>query len=53
MQLLKAIKAYASSKVKNENDAIRNWISDDFDKQYIAQPWTQWTNQPWITGESW
>ena len=30
----------ASSKVKNENDAIRNRISD-FDKRRISQPKTQ------------
>ena len=30
-------------KVKNENDAIRNRISD-FDKQRISQPKTQQTN---------
>ena len=29
--------SYASSKVKNENDAIRNRISD-FDKRRISQP---------------
>ena len=29
---------YASSKVQNENDAIRNRISDDFDKRCISQP---------------
>ena len=51
MQLLKAIKlgqnrlrllnsSYVSSKVKNENDAIRNRISD-FDKRRISQPKTQ------------
>ena len=54
MQLLKAINSskariawdfnvkpsYASSKVKNENDAIRNQISD-FDKRRISQPKTQ------------
>ena len=32
--------SYASSKVKNENDAIRNRISD-FDKRRISQPKTQ------------
>ena len=32
--------SYASSKVKNENDAIRNRISD-FDKWSISQPKTQ------------
>ena len=32
--------SYASSKVKNENDAIRNRISD-FDKRRIPQPKTQ------------
>ena len=32
--------SYASSKVKNENDAIRNRISD-FDKRHISQPKTQ------------
>ena len=32
--------SYASSKVKKENDAIRNRISD-FDKQRISQPKTQ------------
>ena len=31
--------SYASSKVKNENDAIRNRISD-FDKRRISQPKT-------------
>ena len=35
-----------ASKVKNENDAIRNRISDDFDKQHISQPKSQQTNQP-------
>ena len=54
MQLLKAINSskariawdfnvkpsYASSKVKNENDAIQNQISD-FDKRRISQPKTQ------------
>ena len=30
-------RSYASSKVKNENDAIRNRISD-FDKRRISQP---------------
>ena len=30
--------SYASSKVKNENNAIGNWISDDFDKRRISQP---------------
>ena len=53
MQLLKVINSskariawdfnfnpsYASSKVKNENDAIRNRISD-FDKRRISQPKT-------------
>ena len=29
--------SYASSRVKNENDAIRNQISD-FDKRRISQP---------------
>ena len=29
--------SYTSSKVKNENHAIGNWISD-FDKQHIPQP---------------
>ena len=50
MELLKAIKKgqncsrlfnlilYASSKVKKENDAIRNRIADDFDKRRISQP---------------
>ena len=37
--------SYASSKVKNENDAIRNRISN-FDKRRISQPKTQKTNQP-------
>ena len=32
--------SYASSKVKNENDAIRNRISD-FDKRRISQPKNQ------------
>ena len=32
--------SYASSKVKTENDAIRNRISD-FDKRRISQPKTQ------------
>ena len=32
--------SYASSKVKNETDAIRNRISD-FDKRRISQPKTQ------------
>ena len=32
--------SYASSKVKNENDAIRNWISD-FYKRRVSQPKTQ------------
>ena len=32
--------SYASSKVKNENDAIQNQISD-FDKRRISQPKTQ------------
>ena len=32
--------SYASTKVKNENDAIRNRISD-FDKRRISQPKTQ------------
>ena len=32
--------SYASSKVKNENDAIRNRISD-FDKRRFSQPKTQ------------
>ena len=32
--------SYASSKVKNENDAIRNRISD-FDKRRISQQKTQ------------
>ena len=32
--------SYASSKVKIENDAIRNQISD-FDKRRISQPKTQ------------
>ena len=36
--------SYASSKVKNENDAIRNRISD-FDKRRISQPKNQSTNQ--------
>ena len=52
MQLLKAIKeampvslqtfqhSYASSKVKTENDAIQNRISDS-DKRTISQPKTQ------------
>ena len=51
MQLPKAIKqgqnrlrllnsSYVSSKVKNENDAIQNRISD-FDKRRISQPKTQ------------
>ena len=35
--------SYASSRVKNENDAIRNRISD-FDKRRISQPKTQFTN---------
>ena len=30
-----------ASKVKNENDAIRNRISDDFDKRHISQPKSQ------------
>ena len=37
--------SYASSKVKYENDAIRNRISD-FDKRRISQPKTQKTNRP-------
>ena len=32
--------SYASSKVKNENDAIRNRITE-FDKRRISQPKTQ------------
>ena len=32
--------SYASSKVKNKNDTIRNRISD-FDKRRISQPKTQ------------
>ena len=32
--------SYASSKVKNENDAIRNWISD-FYKRRVSLPKTQ------------
>ena len=32
--------SYVSSKVKNENDAIRNRISD-FDKRRISQPKNQ------------
>ena len=46
MQLLKGIKASIasefswSSKVKNENDTIRNRISD-FDKRRISQPKNQ------------
>ena len=32
--------SYVSSKVKNENDAIRNRISD-FDKRRISQPKTR------------
>ena len=39
--------------MKNEDDAIRNRISDDFDKRRISQPKTQQTNQPWIREESW
>ena len=26
------------NKVKNENDAMWNWISDDFDKRHISRP---------------
>ena len=37
---------------ENENDAIRNRISD-FDKRRISQPKIQKTNQPWITEDSW
>ena len=44
--------SYSSSKVKNENDAIRNRISD-FDKRRISQPKIQKTNKPWITEDSW
>ena len=32
------------SKFSFENDAIRNWISNDFDKQCISQPKVQETN---------
>ena len=38
----------ASRKVKNENDVIRNRISN-FDKRRISQPEIQYTNQPSIT----
>ena len=41
------------SKLIFENDAIRNRISNDFDKRQSSQPKVQWTNQPWITEESW
>ena len=44
--------SYVSSNVKNENDAIRNRISD-FDKRRISQPKNQSTNQLWITEHSW
>ena len=37
--------SYASSKVKNENDAIRNQTSD-FDKGRISKAKLQQTNQP-------
>ena len=30
--------SYSSNKVENENNAIRNWISDNFDKRRISQP---------------
>ena len=40
-QLLETFKpSYALSKVKNENDAIRNRITE-FDKRRISQPKTQ------------
>ena len=32
--------SYALSKLKKQNDAIRNWISD-FDQRHISQPKTQ------------
>ena len=40
--------SYASRKVKKENNAIRNRISD-FDKRRISQPNIQLSDQPWIT----
>ena len=33
--------SYASTKVNNENDGIRNWISNDFDKRRISQPFNR------------
>ena len=40
---------YPSSKVKKENDAIRNRIADDFDKRRISQPKTLWKKKKTVS----
>ena len=43
----------ALGKVINENDAIRNRITEFWQATHFCQPKTQKTNQPWITEDSW